>query len=85
MALTGASIWGPALFLAWAPVWLWATLAGIAGLVIGLLAGAACGELLCRSDAGARGRLGAQFLALASLFALMAMPLVVLWLVRFEM
>jgi hypothetical protein len=83
LALTGACVWGPALFLALAPAWLWAALAGAAGLAVGLAAGWACGELLCRSDAGGTGAgLGTQVLAAASLLALAAVPLAAAWFVR---
>jgi hypothetical protein len=79
IALSGACVWGPALFLVFMPAWLWALLAGAAGLVMGFVAGWACGWLLWRSDGAG---CGLQFLAVASLFALPAPPLVVLWLLR---
>lgn len=79
IALVGACVWGPALLLALAPAWGWAALAGTVGLIVGLVAGWACGWLLWRSDGAG---LGAQLLAAAGVFALGAVPLTLLWLVR---
>jgi hypothetical protein len=82
-ALAGACAWGPVLFLALAPAWGWAALAGAAGAVAGLVAGWACGWLLGRAEAGGTGAsLGAQLLAAASPLALVVAPLAVLWLLR---
>ncbi len=82
-ALAGACVWGPALFLALAPAWGWAALAGVAGTVAGLVTGWACGWLPCRSDAGGtEAGLVAQLLAAASPLALVAVPLAMLWLLR---
>src|SRR5262249_25610311 len=47
-ALAGACGWGPAALLALLPAWWWAALAGAGGTFEGLVAGRACGELLCR-------------------------------------
>jgi hypothetical protein len=77
IALCGACVWGPALFLLFLPDWPWAALAGTAGLVVGLAAGWVCGDLLCRADGAA---CGPNLLALSGLVVLMGLPLLALWL-----